>query len=134
MNMTGGKKQRKLVSIPVPSELHDQMAMTLHAALHMVRTQPGIEHYDAIAEVLSIVKLTVQDDERFQEEWRVLAQGVNDLIALAESAATCGVSQPSEQQLRHITNAVNLGDYLIARLDLTKMYTAMQTLRAMATV
>ena len=127
MARSKNKKYRpKPIRIPVTA-LHGEMALHLHAALATLRYQPSVEAFDMIAGILNMIQVTIENDERFIHEAKLINGGAATLNQVSRKIESGQALQ--EFELGSIQVAVNTVDSILTRLDVTRMHLAQLTVR-----
>jgi hypothetical protein len=127
MTRPKNKKYRpKPIRIPVTG-LHSEMALHLHAALMTLRYQPSVDAFDMLAGILNMIQVTIENDERFIHEAKLINGGAATLNQIARKIESGQSLQ--EFELGSIQVAVNTVDLILARLDVTRMHLAQLTVR-----
>jgi len=116
------------ISAPVTRELHDHIGMGLHLTYEVLKTAPTHDLVEHLAQMLGMVGLAIEDDEKFSDQQRVIDAGMRVLEKLSDQATT----PATETELVPLLNAVNVADRVVPRLDVLRLHNANLKLRALS--
>jgi hypothetical protein len=129
MRKSANRKVR-LNRAPVTSALANEIRMGLHSALVVLRTKfASVETLEQLQEGIDMVGFSVEGNPKFKDEAVLLNSGSLALRALANRGLPISVT-PYEYV--PIETAVNTVDAMLPRLDTTRLYLALQRVRAVA--
>lgn len=117
----------RMVKIPMTKELYDTFGIYLHVALATLQKRPDTDAFDAIAQIMNVVALTIKDDLRFIDEMLYISSGIR-MMNDVSNKCTAGLPL-KDYELACITLAVNTIDKILPRLDVSKLYLANATIR-----
>lgn len=120
----------RLVRIPMTKGLHDQFGMTLHTSFAAMTLAPGRDQFDAIAQIFNVVALAIEDDQRFKLEALILASGASAMNQISAGYDRTGIMRPTDLELLPVQNAINVCDWILPRIDVTKLHLANMRLSA----
>ena len=120
---------RRMRRIPMGSLLRDQFRLQLHVAMGQLAYKPCAEPYNALAEVFNVVQVALEDDRHHVIEAAVISTAARALVAMKETVARR--IPPYEGELAQVRAGVNQIDNLLGRMDVSRLYVAMQTLNNM---
>ena len=119
----------RLVKIPMSKELYDSFGMYLHVALATMQNRPDSDAFDAIAQIMNVVSVTIKDDLRFNNESLFINSGIRMMNDISNK---CTAGLPlKDYELACITLAINTIDAILSRLDVSKLYLANLSVRSM---
>jgi len=101
----------------------------LHVAMGQLAYKPCAEPYNALAEVFNVVQVALEDDRHHVIEAAVISTAARALVAMKDIVARC--IPPYEGELAQVRAGVNQIDNLLGRMDVSRLYVAMQTLNKM---
>jgi len=103
--------------------------MQLHVAMGQLAYKPCAEPYNALAEIFNVVQVALKDDRHHLIEAAVINAGAQALVAMEDTVARC--IPPFEGELAQVRSAVNQIDNLLGRMDVSRLYAAMQSLKSL---
>ncbi|MFT0547888.1 hypothetical protein ACMHYO_16355 [Allopusillimonas ginsengisoli] len=113
--------QPKPVRIPMTG-LRDTIALHMHASLAALTYGADTRSFDSLANIINMVGLTIQHDDRCAHEYRLVqggAMAMNDIGKLIDAGL-----RPQEHHLAPVRVAVNAIDNVLGWIDVAKLYTA----------
>ena len=116
----------RLISIPVTG-LHQEFALHAHAALFMLGHAPSNDSFDALAGILNLIQVAIENDERFTHEAKLINGGAMTLNQVAKKVAAR--MRLKEHEFASLRVAVNTVDAIFTRLDVSRLYVAQAVLR-----
>jgi hypothetical protein len=119
----------RLIRAPVMRELHDEIAMGLHTAYGTLACAPDRNAIEMLAQILGMIGLAVEGEERFANGLRQIDSGMR---ALEQIGAKTGELTATKLELAPILNAVRTADAMLPRLDVVKLHLANVKLTAMS--
>lgn len=112
----------RLIKIPMSKELYDSFGIYLHMALATMQKRPDSDAFDAIAQIMNVVSITIKDDARFDDHKIFINSGIRMMNDIANK---CSAGLPlKDYELACITLAINSIDSILPRLDVSKLYLA----------
>ena len=116
----------RLISIPVTG-LHQEFALHAHAALFMLGHAPSNDSFDALAGMLNLIQVAIENDVRFIHEAKLISGGAMTLNQIARKVAAR--IPLKEHEFASLRVAVNAVDAIFTRLDVSRLYVAQTILR-----
>lgn len=116
--------------VPVMTQLRDEFAMCMRTGLWCLEHSPNVDAFDAVAAAFNLLQVYLKDDARRSDVAAVISDGASALIEAQPTVAAGTV--PPEHLLSRIRAGVNAIDALLGKLDVHRLYAAMQELRMMA--
>ena len=115
----------RMISIPVTG-LHQEFALHAHCALVTLRCAPSNDAFDMLAGIINLIQLTIQNDERFIHEAKLINGGAMTLNQIMRKISK-GINL-QEHELASLRVAVTAIDSIFSRLDVSQLYLAQNTL------
>jgi hypothetical protein len=119
----------KPIRIPMSKSLYDEFGMQMHTALASLRLNPTEDQFCALATIMNVVSVAIQDDSRF-DEYRIY---VNTGISMMNQISNkCAAGLPLKVfEIASLTIAVSAIDEMLPRMDVTKLHLANMTLKGL---
>jgi len=123
--------RRRLVNIPVMPELLLQFEQQLRISLACLQSSSGLESFDAIAEILDIVGLTLEEMKRpsLLSSFRIIQSGASAMLQIKGKFERTDVIHMTDLEYLPIRNAVNEALEVLPKLSVTNLYMAMQEIK-----
>lgn len=117
------------IRIPMTKTLFDEFGMQMHTALAALRVAPDEDQFCALAMIMNVVSVAIQDDSRF-DEYRIY---VNTGISMMNQISNkCTAMLPlRDYEIASLTIAVSAIDEMLPRMDVTKLHLANMTLKGL---
>lgn len=127
-----GRKPRtpRLKRIPITAPLRDMFGIHLHTALFCLRTSPSAKPFDQLAGAFNVLQMALRGDKAHAEQARTIEAGALALGSVCDTV--CAGEPPPEAEFESIRVAAVAIENLLGRLDLSRLYLALQTLKAAA--
>lgn len=124
--------RRRIERVPVMPELIKEFEEQLRISLACLRTSPSIESFDAVAEILNVIALTLESLKRpkLHASYKIITSGSSAMMQIEGKRERTGKVHMSDIEYLPILNAVNEALTVLPRLDVMSIYCALQKLRA----
>lgn len=108
----------KLPRIPVTG-LHGEIALTLHLCMAVITVDGTVELFAQLQDIFNLIGLTIENDERFEAELKVLNCGSRAMNTIGARPGAIYLLDTEIEQMRAAAATI---DALLPRLDVSKMY------------
>lgn len=116
----------KYKRIPMMRELRDMMSLQLYASTDALIKQPSLDQFQAVAQIVNVVALTIDDDKRFSTERLHISSGIAAMMQISRKCET-GLKL-RDDEVASINLMVSTIDRILSRLDVSKLYLSMRKL------
>ena len=124
--MTRARKPRNkayrpsIARLPMTGGLRDLIATHMHGALAALRLCPNAEAFDALANIVNMVGLTVQHDRAFREQYLLIngaARTMNQIGPKCEANLAL-----RGHEIASLAVAVSAIDDILPRIDVARLF------------
>ncbi|KCV33709.1 hypothetical protein [Bordetella bronchiseptica] len=125
--MTHARKPRRnkrfhpsIPRLPMTGALRDRIATHMHGAFAALRLSPSAEAFDALANIVNMVGLTVQHDPAFLQQYLLIngaARTMNQIGAKVEAGIAL-----RDHEIASLTVAVSAIDDILPRIDVARLF------------
>ncbi|MGK0556124.1 hypothetical protein [Bordetella bronchiseptica] len=124
--MTHARKPRRkqyrpsIPRLPMTGGLRDLIATHMHGALAALRLSPNADAFDALANIINMVGLTVHRDPAFAQQYGFIsgaARTMNQIGPKCEAGLAL-----RDHEIASLTVAVSAIDDILPRIDVARLY------------
>jgi len=124
--MTHARKPRNkayrpsIARLPMTGGLRDLIATHMHGALAALRLSPNAEAFDALANIINMVGLTVHKDPKFAQQYGFIsgaARTMNQIGPKCEARLAL-----RDHEIASLTVAVSAIDDILPRIDVARLF------------